>query len=368
MNSLLWADRTSRRRVSACRSAVAISVITLALVSAILLQPTAALADSNPFPVGQCTWGAWQKWHDHYGSGPASTVRGNAKDWAWQARNGGMATGTTPAVNSIVVFQPSVRGADPTYGHVAYVTGVNSATSFNVVEMNNTYYGGWNIFSNRSNIIMTGGIEFIYATAPVSLTVYTKPQYLTTEEVAVSWNAIPNATRYGLTVWKSPWTGDSNAVFDQYVTGTSWSIGALPAGTYRIRMAAYYGTTLGPLSGTTQYFTVVTPPAPNPQVSLTAPNMPATGVSGQWFTPYGNLSPRHPAGATSVRLYGYHWESGRWVWRSNIPAKNADYYSFTKYSASFRLYGPGTWKWYAVALADDAHSTTWSPLKVVTLR
>ena len=68
---------------------------------------------------------------------------GNARDWIASAQAAGHSVGTTPAVGAVAVW-PSDGGG---YGHVAYVTAVNSATSIQVMESN--YNGNMSIGNYR---------------------------------------------------------------------------------------------------------------------------------------------------------------------------------------------------------------------------
>lgn len=81
---------------------------------ATLSAASACATLANPFPYGQCTWWAAEARPDI-----RRVVRGNAKDWAnyipWYER------GRDPRYGDIVIFQPNVQGAHPSYGHVAFV-------------------------------------------------------------------------------------------------------------------------------------------------------------------------------------------------------------------------------------------------------
>jgi len=98
----------------------------------------------NPFPAGQCTYGADQLAHNEMVTDPSEypagrdyiDVWGNADQWASSAASNGWTVVSTPKVDSIVVFQPGVQGADPAYGHVAWVTNVYSNGTFRIEEMN----------------------------------------------------------------------------------------------------------------------------------------------------------------------------------------------------------------------------------------
>ena len=78
----------------------------------------------NSYPVGQCTWGVKElaPW--------ASNWWGNANTWAIYASAQGFKTGDVPVVGAIAVWD----GGE--YGHVAYVTEVQSENSIQVLECN----------------------------------------------------------------------------------------------------------------------------------------------------------------------------------------------------------------------------------------
>jgi surface antigen len=100
----------------------------------------------NPFPGGQCTWGADNLAHEFMDTDPSAypsghnyiEVSGNADQWAGSAASNGWTVVSSVHLDSIVVFQPGVQGADRTYGHVAWVTAVYSNGTFQIEEMNAT--------------------------------------------------------------------------------------------------------------------------------------------------------------------------------------------------------------------------------------
>lgn len=83
--------------------------------------------DASTYPAGECTWGVKSlcPWVGPYW--------GNANQWTYSAQAAGYSVGTTPVPGAIAVW---TGGA---YGHVAYVTDVQSSTSIKVLESN---YGG----------------------------------------------------------------------------------------------------------------------------------------------------------------------------------------------------------------------------------
>ncbi|MCU9534439.1 peptidoglycan hydrolase PcsB [Streptococcus sp. CSL10205-OR2] len=91
----------------------------------------------NTYPVGQCTWGvkSLAPWVGNYW--------GNANQWGASARAAGFSIGSEPIVGSVAVFPYDGGG----YGHVAYVTGVQSSTNIQVMEAN--YAGNQSIGNYR---------------------------------------------------------------------------------------------------------------------------------------------------------------------------------------------------------------------------
>jgi surface antigen len=93
--------------------------------------------DHNLGIEGQCTWGAYEKFHEATGLWPV--FEGNAADWNDTAPTHGWGVVLDAVPNSVVVFEPGIAGADATFGHVAWVTGVQDTPSGRIVtfiEMN----------------------------------------------------------------------------------------------------------------------------------------------------------------------------------------------------------------------------------------
>ncbi len=96
--------------------------------------PQGYAASGDPYPYGQCTY-----WVDEAARSYRGTYLygylGNARYWAGNALRYGYATGNTPRIGSVAVFQPDVKGAGPS-GHVAWVTEVYPAQdAIQVTEM-----------------------------------------------------------------------------------------------------------------------------------------------------------------------------------------------------------------------------------------
>lgn len=82
-----------------------------------------------------------------------------------------------------------------------------------------------------------------------------KSTYTTDEKVVITWSKAANATRYGLTIVNN--ATNEKVVNASNFTGTSYTVGKLPAGTYRFNMCGYNSNgSAGPISDLKQ-FTVV---------------------------------------------------------------------------------------------------------------
>ena len=116
---------------------------------------TAYINEANTYPVGQCTWGVKElaPWIPNW--------LGNATGWAVNARAKGFSIGNTPKVGSIVVWPNEAGG----YGHVAYVTHVESATRIQVKEANyagKQYIGNFRGWFNPLASYWGGSVSYIY--------------------------------------------------------------------------------------------------------------------------------------------------------------------------------------------------------------
>lgn len=115
------------------------------------ITPTYNYNTSGSYPVGQCTWGVkvMAPWVGDYW--------GNGADWAASAAAAGFRTGTTPQVGAVASWN------DGGYGHVAYVTAVESNNAIQVYESN--YNGIQQIGNYRGTFDPTtaqGTVTYIY--------------------------------------------------------------------------------------------------------------------------------------------------------------------------------------------------------------
>ena len=119
------------------------------------VTPTTNTA-GNTYPVGQCTWGvkSLASWVGNYW--------GNANQWIASAQAAGHSVGTTPQAGAVAVW-PYDGGA---YGHVAYVTAVQSSTNIQVMEANyagNSSIGNYRGWFNPTSSTWGGGtVYYIY--------------------------------------------------------------------------------------------------------------------------------------------------------------------------------------------------------------
>lgn len=94
------------------------------VAAAPVATPKPSYSSVNTYPVGQCTWGvkSLAPW--------VGNNWGNGGQWAASAATAGFSVGTTPVVGAVAVW----TGGG--YGHVAYVTAVESSTRIRVMESN----------------------------------------------------------------------------------------------------------------------------------------------------------------------------------------------------------------------------------------
>jgi hypothetical protein len=107
---------------------------------------------------------------------------------------------------------------------------------------------------------------------------------------------------------------------------------------------------------------------PLPKPELGTPRARARVGAGKRFYVTGTLSPRYPAGETTVQIRAYRHNGSRWVLRRTILAKNRDFGDSTKYVARFALGKTGRWRLRADVPADAEHAAASSSPRYVTVR
>jgi surface antigen len=109
----------------------------------------------NPYPCcsngGNCTWWVWKQAKDVWGV--SLPGMGNANTWASYARSYGYPVSSTPTINTIAV---SLKGATG-WGHVAWVTNINTNGTIQVSEMNCDYGGGGVKYTTYKTSYFDGG-------------------------------------------------------------------------------------------------------------------------------------------------------------------------------------------------------------------
>ena len=77
---------------------------------------------SGSYPVGQCTWYAYNRVKQLGGS--VDDYMGNGGEWGTTAKRLGYKTATSPKAGYLISFTPGVAGSSSQYGHVAFVEAV----------------------------------------------------------------------------------------------------------------------------------------------------------------------------------------------------------------------------------------------------
>jgi surface antigen len=94
-----------------------------------------AVSGRNPFPYGQCTWWATQRYYQLHGVFVPWRINANAWQWTNRASEFGWRVSAVPQVGDIMVLQPGVQGAF-SMGHVAVVEQVLSSGRIIASSMN----------------------------------------------------------------------------------------------------------------------------------------------------------------------------------------------------------------------------------------
>ncbi|GAC1390899.1 MAG: hypothetical protein NVS4B11_31730 [Ktedonobacteraceae bacterium] len=111
----------------------------------------------NPYPYGQCTWYASQRFYQMHGFFVPWTSNANAWQWTTRAYDYGWRVSSQPSVGAIVDLQPWVQGAYY-LGHVGVVEQVLSDGSVIATNMNwGVYY--WQV--TRIHVTPGYGVTFI---------------------------------------------------------------------------------------------------------------------------------------------------------------------------------------------------------------
>jgi len=96
--------------------------------------------------------------------------------------------------------------------------------------------------------------------------------------------------------------------------------------------------------------------AVNPKPTLGKPICPKSVKKGRKFKVYGKLSPHFAVGQKTVKLKAYRRVSGVWKLYKGYAAKNANWGSVTKYTATIKITKKGTFRF----KASTAATATWA--------
>lgn len=95
----------------------------------------ASVGSGNPYPYGQCTWWADERYHELHGVYVPWTSNSDAWQWTTRAEQFGWHVSSTPSIGDIIDLQPDVQGAY-NLGHVAVVEQVLSSNEVIASSMN----------------------------------------------------------------------------------------------------------------------------------------------------------------------------------------------------------------------------------------
>lgn len=127
---------------------------------------TAVKGTGNPFPKGECTYYASERYHTLTGFYVPWT--GDAWQWSASATQDGWTVSSTPIVPSIICLQPGVQGADSKLGHVAVVEALNSNGSVATTDQNWGLTAAARAAVSKVNFQTGNGVSFISATGASS--------------------------------------------------------------------------------------------------------------------------------------------------------------------------------------------------------
>jgi surface antigen len=120
--------------------------------------PVTQVGISNPFPYGQCTWWANERYHELHGVYVPWKMNANAWQWSARAADFGWQVSSTPQVGSIIDMQPGVQGAFD-QGHVGVVEHVYDDGQVQVSSMN---WGGATGAVTFATFMPGAGISFLH--------------------------------------------------------------------------------------------------------------------------------------------------------------------------------------------------------------
>jgi surface antigen len=109
----------------------------------------------NKYAWGNCTWYAYER-RNQMGH-PVGSYWGNAKTWAYYARQDGYLVNRTPTAGAVLVDGSGY------FGHVAVVESVGDNGDIVISEMNNYAYGGFGVVDRRTiSAGQAGAYQYIH--------------------------------------------------------------------------------------------------------------------------------------------------------------------------------------------------------------
>lgn len=117
---------------------------------------------NNPFPKGECTQYASERYHTL--TGFYVPWNGDAWQWSSNATQDGWTVSSTPLVPSIICLQPGIQGADSKLGHVGVVEALNSNGSVSTSDQNWGLTAAARAAVSHVDFQPGNGVSFISAT------------------------------------------------------------------------------------------------------------------------------------------------------------------------------------------------------------
>lgn len=148
------------------------------------------------------------------------------------------------------------------------------------------------------------------------------------------------------------------------------SVYELPNGVYRTNVSQERRTfyrlrfeTTGTVIGATSSALTVTP-----KVAVSTPRSKSSVKRSRKFTVSGTLRPAHSTSSRVVKLAITRWNGHRWAAYSSAWTREIGRGSYSTYSAKIKLKKKGSYRIYAVAVADSRHAVTTSGYKSVRVK
>ena len=113
--------------------------------------------NDNPFPYGQCTWWAAERFHQLHGIYIPWTTNANAWQWSMRAQDYHWQISGYPTAGAVVVLQPGVQGA----GGLGHVATVEQVLGNGHVIASNMNWGGYPAQITNVEFVPGPGVTFV---------------------------------------------------------------------------------------------------------------------------------------------------------------------------------------------------------------